>query len=177
MTQRPKSRWKTIGRIEAHGLWAGLGAGASLLIAQIVAAGISGQSILLPFRHAASILMKERAFETPSLVAIALGLLVHVSASLMFGFLFSLVTSEEGKETRRSMGAQLAFGAIAGALIWLIDIPLIAAAFYPWIADTGLILQLVMHVVFFGLPMGYLYAKIRRDHPTFAWGHHREVEV
>ena len=163
--------------MEAHGLWAGLGAGFSFLFAHIVAAGIAGTSILLPFRHAASIFMKEQAFETPALVAVGLGLAIHLAASLMFGFLFSLAASEEGRQARRSTSVQLALGAAFGAVLWLVNIQLIATWFYPWIADTGAAYQFAMHVATFGLPLGALFAFIRRgEAPTLELGG-REIEV
>lgn len=176
-TPRSKSSWRSIGRLEAHGLWAGLGAGISFLFAQIVVAGLTGVSIMLPFRHAASIIMKQQAFETPAIAAMALGLAIHLSASLMFGFLFGLVASDERRKTRRSTSAQLALGGGFGALLWLVNIQLIATFFYPWIVESGTALQFVLHVVAFGLPLGAIFALIRRgEAPTLELGS-REVEI
>lgn len=176
-TPRKKSPWRSIGRLEAHGLWAGLGAGMSFLFAQIVAAGLTGASILLPFRHAASIIMKEQAFETPAIVALGLGSAIHLAASLMFGFLFSLAASEERRKTRRSTSVQLALGAAFGALLWLVNIQLIASSFYPWIAATGAAMQFALHVATFGLPLGGLFALIRKgEAPRLELGG-REVEI
>lgn len=151
-------------RLETDGLMAGMIAGSVMFVAAMIASVAAGGGFLTPFRHAASIVMHEHAFAATPLLSMIAGGAVHISASLLFGHLFGLVASARRMFVKRKVRPDpylAAFiGAVAGMAIWLVDIQLIARQFYPWLAaHTGA--SMLLHVVFFGAPLGVAFARLR----------------
>jgi hypothetical protein len=148
--------------LEVDGMVAGALAGAVMLGASIVMAGLAERSVLLPLRYAASAIMGSHALTAPALLVMLVGVLVHLSVAMLYGFLFGLVEAELGRRAQRSMARQIALGAGAGALFWLVDIPLVARWFYPWVAAEPTWVVLPLHVLAFGVPLGVFYALIQQ---------------
>ena len=151
-----------LGTLELHGIYAGLIAGSSLLLMEMVVSALFWLGMDAPLRYAASVIMREHAFVASPLLAIVAGLAVHIAASTVFGFAYGLVASAESPITRRSWLKQLGTGGLFGAAIWAVDFHLIARVGYPWFLETGLALQLVLHVLAFGVPLAMVYVLLRR---------------
>ena len=93
---RPSARYPDegrVGRIVAAGVVASLGAGLALGLSEILGAGLAGSSLVLPVQSAASLLIRERAFADDYFaLAIPLGVSVHFSLAMLYGYAFGIAT-------------------------------------------------------------------------------------
>lgn len=165
-------------RFETDGMVAGLVAGIVMLVTAMLGSAMTGgamttgQRVLAPLRYPASIIMREHAMEAraPAYVIVVMGLAVHVSASVLFGHLFGLISSDKPglvhDDWPHDPVVSLLLGAMAGGLIWLVDIQLLARLFYPWMAVSAGT-SLLFHVFAFGAPLGL----------TFMWLRHRRTRL
>jgi hypothetical protein len=70
------------------------------------------------------------------------------------------------RRTQTSGWSQAAIGIIYGVALHVVNFHVIARAAYPWFLDANQYMQLVMHALAYGLPLGLLYALAeRRAHP------------
>ncbi|HEX3854000.1 MAG TPA: hypothetical protein VHW01_23715 [Polyangiaceae bacterium] len=95
-------------------------------------------------------------------VSVLIGVLVHLVLSLGLGLLFEPVAACCTAATRASYGRMAGIGLGFGALVWLANFQLIARLFYPWLLPTPMGTQLLLHAVFFGLPLALMYSTIER---------------
>jgi len=155
-------------RSAKEGLGFGIIAGLVLAIAEMCAAGIAGYPPLAPYRFAASLVYGARGLDaTPLNTAIAVGAIVHLVLSALFGLIYGAINSRASVSTRVRTDRQAAEGLLFGAALWLVNFQLIARAGFPWFLGTSQLIQLAMHAVFYGLPLGLMYAAAeRRVHPV-----------
>lgn len=148
-------------RSAKEGLTAGLVAGVVLACAEVIAAGAMGMPIETPFRMFASLGLGQEAMDAgaTSLGEVVLvGGIVHFGLSALFGLgygLFNLVIPERKRD---SGWAQAGLGVTYGAALFLVNFHVIARVAYPWFLDAPQTLQLGLHALAFGLPLGVLYA-------------------
>jgi hypothetical protein len=165
-TRRPDPNPQRRGLKE--GLLYGLVAGAIFAVAEIAAAAMMGDPALMPIRMFASILLGEAALAEVTLgAAVVVGLLVHFVLSAIFGVTYgAIVNGVLSPTTRGSMGAQTAIGLGFGAVLWLVNFQIIGRLLFPWFLMAPQFAQLVLHAVFFGLPLGLMFAASER---RMAW--------
>lgn len=140
-----------------RGLVAGLWAGFLFLLGQAFVSVALYGSALWPFRMFASVVLGSEAListSTSTGTAIAVGTLLHVLLSGSFGMLYGELRFRSFRQA--SLGRDAALGAGYGALLWLIDFQLVARWLRPWLLDTPQLTQLVIHVLFYGVPLGVL---------------------
>ena len=99
--------------------------------------------------------------------AIPLGVVIHFSLSVVYGYVFGLTSTESRARTRQNVAREAALGFGYGALLWAFNFQLVARMLYPWLAETNPIAQLALHGVGFGVPLGLLFcqkeqARVRR---------------
>jgi hypothetical protein len=148
-----------------EGIGFGIVAGLTLLIANISASLAAGLGAMYPVRAAASVVYGGPAFDPSQLAdanALVIGLGVHLALSAFFGSVYAMVMAWRSHETRTSWQRQAAFGLGFGLLVWFTNFQVVARAIYPWMLGDPQLEQALMHAVFFGLPMGVLYATAER---------------
>jgi len=152
-----------VGRSVKEGLGFGLIAGVLFAIAQVVAAVIAGDSAILAFRQFASVLIGLDALTvTPAATAIAVGIVGHLCLSAMYGLFYGVYNSALTMPTRRSLTRQALIGPLYGVMLWLVNSQVFARYRYPWLLELPQAPQVFLHAVFFGLPLGLLYATAER---------------
>jgi hypothetical protein len=124
-----------------------------------VASVLSGQNALLPLREAASVLLRDDAFGPNAPMIALVGALVHFSIAVMYGFAYGVFNSQIAWTKRVAGLRQGMLGLAFGAAIWLFDFQLIARLFYPWMLGHSQVVQLIVHALGFGLPLGLLLAE------------------
>jgi hypothetical protein len=141
-----------------NGLGLGVAAGAVLLVAEMIAAAVGGESLLTPLLMAGSVLLGQRAFTGLLGAAVVIGLLFHFILSAALGLAYTSINKSLSPEGRTSMARQAPAGMLFGLAVWLVDFQIIARLLYPWFLGPSQLVQALMHALFFGLPLGLLFA-------------------
>lgn len=152
-----------------NGLGFGLVAGVVFAIAECVASLVGGQGILTPLRFAASVLLGSRALaDLPLGLIVAAGLAVHLGLSAFFGLAYSLVDARLAPELRPRVAHQVVVSMLFTVGMWLVTFQLVGRGYYPWFLGVDQFFQLVMHTLFFGIPLGLLFAAAERRRVALA---------
>jgi len=147
-----------------QGVTSGLLAGAAFAVAQVIAVVTAGDPALVAFRRSASVLLGPAALTTiPPAIAIGVGLIAHAYLSAMYGLSYGIYNAALAASTRRSAPAQVALGALYGAVLWLVNLQLFGRIVFPWLLSVPQLVQLFLHAACFGVPLGLLYAAAARD--------------
>jgi len=154
---------EAIKRGAKEGLGFGIIAGIIFAMMEVVGAAMMGNPPLMPIRMFASVLLGQSALEaTPMGTAFIVGSLVHMALSGAFGVVYGLINARFSPETQTRWGRQVGIGLVFGAMLWLVNFQIIARALYPWFLTTPQFLQMMMHAMFFGLPLALMYAGAER---------------
>jgi uncharacterized membrane protein YagU involved in acid resistance len=146
-----------------EGLGFGIVAGIIFAAMEMAGAAMMGNSAFMPLRSFASIVLGRSAMDTTSLGSVLLvGIIVHLALSAGFGLVYGLVNAMFSQKTETSWGRQVGPGLLFGAMIWLINFQMIARLAYPWFLAMPQFLQMLMHGMFFGLPLALMYAAAER---------------
>lgn len=145
-----------------EGIGFGLIAGLIFAIIQMISAAAAGMSALAPLRMAGSLLLGTAAFDETQGGAVLTGVLVHAVLSAAFGFLYGIANAKGTRRTQTDWGRQVGLGLAFGAVLWLVNFQIIARLFYPWFLEPNQFVQLLMHALFFGLPLSLMYAGAER---------------
>lgn len=149
-----------------EGIGYGIVAGIIFGTTEIVASAIMGNPAVMPLRMFASVVWGQAAMSTPSVGSVILvGGLAHLALSAIFGGIYGLGDALFSAQTRKSYGIQIVYGLLFGIALWFVNFQIIARAAYPWFLDAPQGLQLAMHAVFYGLPLGIMYAASERHAP------------
>lgn len=163
----------TTKRSAKEGLSFGLVAGVLFATMQIAGSAMMGQAPLMPLRMFASVLVGHGAMQSPSLGSVVVvGILVHLILSAGFGLIYGIVNARLSSKTETSWGRQTALGLLFGAMLWLVNFQIVARILYPWFLTTPQLLQMAMHAMFFGLPLGLMYAAAERRVQHVHRAHH-----
>ena len=153
----------TTRRSLSEGIGLGIVAGVIFAIAEVIAAMAMGMSAIAPFRMFASIVWGPGAMASESLGAVVLlGVIVHLALSAAFGAIYGLLDSGLPERTQRNSGKQAVLGLAFGAVLYLVNFQIIARIAYPWFLEAGQGLQLALHAITYGLPLGLMYAAAER---------------
>ena len=148
-----------VGRVESETVLAGVAAGFVMGLSEVIASVLSGQSPLLPLREAASIILREDAFGRDAPMIALVGAVIHFSIAVMYGFAYGVFNSQLSWIKRVRGIQQAVLGVAFGVLIWLLDLQFIGRLFYPRMLEHSQVVQLVIHALGFGLPLGLLFAE------------------
>jgi hypothetical protein len=149
--------------LEDEGVRASLAAGGLFGVLEIVASWIAHAQPLAPVRAAASLLLRERAYQSGYLAfALILGVAVHFSLALLYGYAFGLMSTEARLATRVNLAREAAIGFGFGLLLWFINFVVIARGLYPWLFASNQLNQAALHGLAFGLPLSWLFARKER---------------
>ena len=158
-TQRTQRGEGVVGRIETETVIAGVAAGFVMGLSEVIASVLSGASAFLPFRMAASIVLRDDAFSVNTAMVSLIGAIIHLSIAVMFGFAYGVFNSSIAWSDRVRGGRQALLGVAFGTAIWLLDFQFIARLFYPWMLVPSQGVQWALHALGFGLPLGLLFAE------------------
>jgi hypothetical protein len=152
-----------------NGLGFGLVAGAVFALAECLASLVGGHGIMQPVRYAASVLLGARALtEGPLGLMLASGLAVHLGLSALLGLAYSLIDARLSPELRPKISHQSAVGMLFALGVWVVTFQLVARGYYPWFLETPQFFQLLLHALFFGAPLGVLFAAAERRRMAIA---------
>jgi hypothetical protein len=153
-------------RVLGEGVVYGLIAGIIFGAVEVIGSAAMGNSPLMPVRSFASVLLGQKAFSEIVWLGwvIAVGLGVHFALSAIFGLLYGAIDSRMSVEGRTSWSRQSVVGLLFGAAVWLVNFQIIARLFYPWFLEVPQFLQLALHAVTFGWPLGLMFAAAERHH-------------
>lgn len=151
-------------RIVVEGALGGLIAGASLAAGQLLAAAWSGVPPGTPWQLWSSLVLGREALDGGlSLLRFVLGFVLNFGLSTAFGALFGLVVAAIRRPLRDDLAVQLTGGAIYGIALWAINYQIIGRLFFPWFSVLNPGVQLLIHALFYGLPLATWMALTLRD--------------
>ncbi|MFL5347505.1 MAG: hypothetical protein ACJ8AT_22190 [Hyalangium sp.] len=160
-----------------NGLGFGLVAGVVFALAECVASLAGGQGVLTPVRFAASVLLGASALaDQPLGLTVVAGLAVHLGLSASFGLAYSLVDARLSPELRPKVAHQTAVGMLFTIGVWLVTFQFVGRGYYPWFLGPSQFFQLVMHALFYGVPLGLLFALAERRRVAIAIFEHDASE-
>lgn len=144
------------------GVPAGLAAALVLAAAEMVAAGLAGRPLYDPYRMFATLLLGEGALDQSLALVMPVGVLTHLTLAAIYGAVYAFLVRSLTATVSTGLGAGLLLGAVYGFAVWFLDIQTVGRALYPWFLARPAGLQIVMHVVFFGAPLGLFHAALGR---------------
>ncbi len=147
------------------GLIFGLFAAMLLVMAQMLTAPLVGYPPSGPLRLYASVLFGQQILLEASGAHLLLGLLFHLALSGCYGILYGALNLLLAPETRARLSYQAALGLLWGAAVWLVNFAVLAPWLYPWFLEAAPLVQLALHVLAFGLPLGLMFAAAERHGP------------
>lgn len=151
-------------RIVIEGALGGLIAGGSLAAGQLMAAAFSGVPPGTPWQLWSSLILGQDALVGGlNLGRFVLGFLLNFGLSTLFGTLFGLVVAAISRPIRNDLGVQLTGGVLYGIALWALNYQIIGRLFFPWFAQLNAGVQLVLHALFYGLPLATWMALTLRD--------------
>ncbi len=139
-----------------QGAIGGVVAGVIFAVAEVIAAVLQGQPAWAPLQLIAAVALGERALSeaalTPHVVAVALG--VHALLSIGYGIILAVVGMATFASGTSVWGMTLT-GMAFGFALWLVNFFIIAPLVFPWFTAVDQAVQFVLHVFFFGAPLGF----------------------
>jgi RNA polymerase sigma factor (sigma-70 family) len=163
------------------GAIAGLAGGVAMMVAGLLLSLASGQSIWLPLRCIAALVLGTAAMAETSfrLAPIAVGMAIHLLASGTFGIIFRLVYRRIAQPSLRC-GVSICLGLAYGLLLWLIAFVCVVLWLDAALAEIDRLAFFLQHVVYGGV-LG-LICPSKADRVNEAWpvalrGPHRNEAI
>jgi hypothetical protein len=146
-----------------EGLGFGVVAGMVFGLIEVVGTGMMGDSPLMPIRMFASVVLGEGAMTSPNIGSVAIvGVVAHVVLSAIFGLMYGVFAANTSLRTQTDWSRQAFLGLMFGVALWFVNFQVIARFLYPWFLEVPQFGSMVMHAMFFGLPLSLLYARAER---------------
>jgi hypothetical protein len=145
-----------------EGITAGIIAGVIFAMMEIIGAAKMGNPALMPVRMFASVVLGKAAMEGPLGTALVVGTIAHLALSAVLGIVYGLMSARLSEATKKSFARQAGIGILFSLAVWFVNFQIIARVLYPWFLRTPQFLQLMMHGLFFGLPLAVIYAASER---------------
>ncbi len=150
----------TAKRSATEGVGFGVFAGVILLAAEIAMSGTAA-----PLRSPASLVFGMSAFDSSLGTTFLAGLVVHLVLSGLFGLGYAQIEARLSNEPRQHLGFQIGLAAVYAAFDWLLNVEIIAPVFFPWLITASPWGQLALVTLFFGAPLGWMFAAAERHVP------------
>jgi len=140
----------------ARGATAGIIAGTIFGLSEMAAAAIASHEPLLPVKMAASVWLAHSAFSAGTVPVVLCGAVIHYLIAIAFGVIGALLYewTDWSRHMRLGVVPMVSIGALYGVFVWLINLDVIAGSFLPWIWRAHQPAQLLLHAVFYGIPVG-----------------------
>lgn len=150
-----------------HGIIAGLVAGVTLLLEEMVATVLLGGNASNPFRLVASVVFGQQALSPDFALWMPLlvGAAAHVLLSVLFGLVFILLVARAYQLSARAP-LLLIYGMLYGLALWELNVLTVLHLLFPQVAPLfGLANQIwngiVAYAIFYGLVLGAYLAFAR----------------
>ncbi|HEY1955861.1 MAG TPA: hypothetical protein VGH28_09610 [Polyangiaceae bacterium] len=147
-------------RVATEGLGFGLLAGAIYLAAEMAFSGVAP-----PLRAAASVVLGFHALDSSLGRTFLAGLVVHFVFSGVLGLIYGECEARLPPEPRRHHGLQIATAMLFAGLVWLVAFELVGNTLYPWLVSMRPVRQLALEALFYGAPLGWMFAAAERRVP------------
>lgn len=146
-----------------EGIVGGLAAGAIFAALQTIAAPLLGGSPGDPWKAFASVALWRQAVAGPLTPGVLLaGVVCHFAIAGGYGLLWGAVVRKLPHQVRDDWGLHAAAATVFGVGLYLVNVQVIARGLYPWFLEANAFVQLLLHGVAYGLPLGlYLTARVR----------------
>ena len=160
-TDHPTSTAATV----RAGLVGGAIAGIAFAMFEMMAAAVLNgpDAFFMPLRMIGAIGLGASALDPSSslVTAGAVGLVIHMALSMMYGLVVALVASGV-TSIRRTTGSLVAFASAAGFALWILNFFLLAGALgWSWFPDSqNAAVQFAAHTVMFGSVLGLLLDRL-----------------
>lgn len=143
----------------ATGALMGLIAGLVFALFEMIASAAGGASFFAPLRLISSLVLGREALgpEVALGTAIAVGTLVHVVLSSLYGAIFGLIERYTPAFHDRKGGIVL-WATLFGTGLWLVNFYVFAQYLWPWFLETNPLVQWIAHAFFYGTVLGGLTA-------------------
>ncbi len=152
-------------RVAYEGFGFGLIAGVIYLAAEMASAAMSSADTLAPLRWDASIVLGSHALDSVLGTTYLAGLVVHLLLSGVFGLGYSEIEGRLPADAKRRYGYQILIGIAYAALLWLVNVEIIAHALSPWFVRATPTRHLLLQALFFGGPLGLMFTAAERRTP------------
>ena len=151
----------------AHGATAGVVAGTVFALAEMAVSSLAGYGIGFPARMAASIWLGHHAFTDSIGTVFLIGATIHYAIAMAWGVLGGMLYEWAEWPQWLDVGVvhSVALGAFFGALVWLVDMAVVAGNFLPWMWRANQPAQFLLHALFFGVPLGVSVSALYRLAP------------
>lgn len=150
-------------RLSREGVLFGIVAGTIFLVMQIIVAALSGMPPLAPLRLFASVLLGRIALEAVTTgAALFFGIVVHLILSATYGLIYGVINGRLSTNSQRQTGRQAWLGLLFGLLLWALNFQILARLLYPWFLLVPQFPQVMIHAIFYGLPLGLMFASAER---------------
>lgn len=149
-------------RVLAEGALYGAMAGVIFGAMEVVGAAVMGNPAAMPIKMFASVVLGRDALVASSAGVLVAGVVIHLALSSVFGAIYGGLYARLGKKTLTSFWAQGGLGLLFGVALWAVNFQVIARLVYPWFLETPQFLQMMMHAMFFGVPLGLFIAATER---------------
>ena len=147
-------------RTATEGVGFGVLAGVILLAAEIATLGSAA-----PLRAPASLVLGASALDSSLGTTYLAGLFVHVVLSGIFGFGYAEIEARLTDEPRHHFGFQIGLAAVYAIAVYLVNVEIIAPFFFPWLITASPWTELALMALFFGAPLGWMFAAAERHVP------------
>jgi hypothetical protein len=146
-------------RVAREGFGFGVLAGVLLLVAEMLVSGPAA-----PLRMAASLVSGSHALHSSLGTTYLVGLVVHVLLAGIFGLAYGELEARLPEDARRHYGVQIGIATGYATLLWLVT-ELVASAAYPWFLTSEPLIRLALMALFYGAPLGWMFAAPNRPVP------------
>jgi uncharacterized membrane protein YagU involved in acid resistance len=140
-----------------NGAIMGVLAGLIFIVFEIVVVGIMQGAFFGPLRMISAIVLGSGALEAsyPLVSAIAVGLIVHVVLSAIYGVIFGAIAAAlpQAHQNRPNL---IWISSAFGLLLWLANFYVVAPLLFPWFTAANPIVQFLAHTFFYGTALGWL---------------------
>jgi len=150
-------------RVAGEGFGSGVVAGLIFLAVEMFDAAVAHASPLAPLRSAASVVLGLHALDSWLGTTYVVGLVVHLMLSGLFGLGYAELEARLPADARRQYLVQVGIAVGYAALLWLVNVEMIAHRFFPWLVPIRPMRGLLLEAIFFGAPLGLMFtAAVRR---------------
>lgn len=159
---------KPTGNLFWQGVAGGVISGIIFAMAEMILNVFLGKPFFGPLKLISSIVLGRPALAPtyPLLSAAAVGLIVHMIMSMIFGLIFIYLLAA-AKQLRASTGWLLIYGSLFGIALWVVNFQILAPAIFPQFTTVNQFWNgFFAHTFFFGTMIGGYVSIVKPKHET-----------
>lgn len=138
-------------------------AGFPFMTMQVAVSALEGRPPWAPLQPFSAVMLGTGPLTTKAqLIAMVGGFILHFTLSALFGAVYTLLNAARPLEERTRWGRQLLLGMGYGVALWAINLQVVARLFFPTFLQSSQLAQVMIHALFFGLPLAAMYCGSER---------------